>query len=77
MHLILGAQGKVSSKMLYLETSKISIKYVISVRRLLYLHTILKRHDNEITKKIYTAMKENHLKDDWIELITTDKELLY
>ena len=67
---------KVPSEMLYLETSEIPIKYVVIARRLLYLQTILKRHDNEITKIIYTAMKENPLKNDWIELITTDKELL-
>ena len=75
MRLILGAQAKVTTEMLYLETSEIPVKNVISVRRLVYLHTILKRHDDEITKKVYVAMKENPLKYDWIELISTDKEL--
>ena len=64
MRLILGAQAKVTTEMLYLETSEIPVKNVISVRRLVYLHTILKRHDDEITKKVYVAMKENPLKYD-------------
>ena len=47
LRLNIGAQAKVPSEMLYLETSD-----------------------------IYVAMKENPLKYDWIELISTDKELL-
>ena len=70
---ILGAQSKVPIEMLYLETSEIQIKHVRSVRRLMYLQTILKRHTDEITKRIYTAMKCQPLKDDWIELVTLDK----
>ena len=73
MHLIIGAQSKVPTEMLYLETSEIPIKHVITVRRLMYLQTILKRHTDEITKRIYTAMKCQPLKDGWIELVTLDK----
>ena len=41
---ITGAQAKVPLDMLYLETSQIPIKHVISVRRLMYWHTHLKRN---------------------------------
>ena len=68
MRLILGSQAKVPTEMLFLETSEIPVKHVRSVRRLMYLHTLLKRHDNEITKRVYKAMKEQPLKDDWIQV---------
>ena len=58
LHVITGAQAKVPTEMLYLETAQIPIKSVISARRLLYLHNILKRFH----KKIYSAMKEDPLK---------------
>ena len=58
--------------MLYLETGPIPIKSVITARRLLYLHTILNRHESELIRKIYIAMKEDPLKDDWIHLVQKD-----
>ena len=71
---ITGAQAKVPTEMLYLETAQITIKSVISARRLLYLHTILTRHENELTRQIYSAMKEAPLKDEWIHLVRKDME---
>ena len=61
---ITGAQAKVPTNMLFLETAQITIKSVISARRLLYLHTIITRHKTELTRQIYSAMKEAPLKDD-------------
>ena len=40
----------------------------------MYLHTILRRHENEITNRIYQAMKEEPIKGDWIELVKEDLE---
>ena len=74
LKLIIGAQAKVPTEMLYLETSEIPIQHVISVRRLMYYQTILKRHNVELTKKIYLAMKDKPFKNDWIELIEEDLE---
>ena len=54
---ILGA--KVPVETLYLETGAMSIRSVISVRRMIYLKTVLNRHKDEVTKKVYFAMKEN------------------
>ena len=73
MRLIVGAQSKVPTEMFYLETSETQIKDAISVRRLKYLQTILKRHKDEITNRIYSAMKYQSFKDDWIELVMLDK----
>ena len=59
---ILGA--KVPVETLYLETGAMSIRSVISVRRMIYLKTILNRHKYEVTRKVYFAMKENPYKGD-------------
>ena len=40
------------------------------------LQTILKRSDNEVTKKIYQAQKDDPVKGDFIELVKADFELI-
>ena len=71
---ILGAQAKVTVETLYQETGAMSVRNVISVRRMLYLKTILDREDHEITKKVYTAMKNKPYKGDWYNLVQADFE---
>ena len=39
---------------------------------MMYLQTLLKRSDDEITKKIYNCQKTNPVKGDWIELVRKD-----
>ena len=73
LKLATGGQAKIPTEMLYLECAQIPIKNVLSVRRLSYLHNILRRDDSELIKQIYMAMKENPLKDDWIHLVENDK----
>ena len=71
---ITGAPAKVPTEMLYLETAQITIKSVIYAITLLYFHTILTRHENKLTRRIYSAMKEAPLKDDWIHQVKKDME---
>ena len=71
---VVGAQAKVPVETLYLETSTLSIKHVISVRRMLYLKTILSRHEDEVVRRVYTAMKERPLKGDWYNRVALDFE---
>ena len=71
---ITGAQAKVPTEMLYLETSQLPLSHVISVRRLGYWHTILRRPAIELIREIYNAMKENPMKGDWILLLKDDLE---
>ena len=56
---IIGAHSKVPVELLFLETSAIPIDFVLTSRRLNYLHTILNRRDNGLTKNIYMAQKQN------------------
>ena len=42
----------------------------------MFLQTILKGSDNEITKKIYMAQKEDTTNGDFYELVKNDMETL-
>ena len=70
LRVIIGAQAKVPIEMLYLETAQLPNNHVISVRRLLYGHTLLKQNKEELTSKIYFALKIEPLKGDliWLDL---------
>ena len=59
---IVGAHSKVILEFLYLETSAIPLDFVLTSRRLKFLHTVLSRSDNELTKKIYIAQKTDPIK---------------
>ena len=74
--LITGSQAKVPVKMLYLETGEISVKSIISIRRILYLHNILNRHKDQLVRRIYSAMKETPVKGDWIVMVKYDMSSL-
>ena len=69
---LVGAHAKVPLEHIYLELSVLPVPYVLAVRRMLFLHTILKRHDDEITKKVYLCQKRNPLPGDWCVMISED-----
>ena len=74
LRVITGSQAKVPIEMLYLETSQIPIPHILSIRRILYWHTLLKRLREELTSQVYYAMKVSPLKGDWINLLKEDHE---
>ena len=61
-------------EMLYLETSQLPLSHVISVRRIIYLHTILQRHKEKLTSQVYNAIKQTPFKGDWMNLLQDDLE---
>ena len=71
---IIGAQAKGPVETLYQETSSLSISSVISSRRMIYLKTILDKSNEEVVKKVYLAMKENPIKNDWYHFMKSDLE---
>ena len=76
LRLITGAQQKVPSEILFLETGELPLMYVIIVRRLMYYQEIIKRHTNELVKRIFTAMKKDPIKEECINLnMTLEAEL--
>ena len=76
LRLITGAQQKVPSEMLFLETGELPLMFVIIVRRLMYYQEIIKRHTNELVKRVFTAMKKDPIKGEWINLVIEDLKYL-
>ena len=68
------AHAKTPGEHLYLEMGALPITHVIRVRRLLYLQTILKRHNDELIKRVYSSQKENPVAGDWCEIVKDDLE---
>ena len=64
MKQIIGAQSKVPTEILYLETAAIPIQYILASRRANFLHNILKREPSELVKRVYVAQKANPTKGD-------------
>ena len=73
LRLILGAHAKTPKEILYLETSALEIRHIIAIRRLSYLQTILKRHDEEIIFQVYKAQRKSPCKGDWVLLVKEDQ----
>ena len=71
---ILGAHPKIPLEALYLETKSIPIRFIISSRRILYLHNILQKDKDEMISKIYAAQKEKPSKGDFVNLVKNDLE---
>ena len=76
MKKILGAQSKVPTELLFLETGAIPVRFILTSRRANFFHNILKREENELVKRVYNAQKENPSKGDWIHIIKEDMELI-
>ena len=73
---ILNAHSKIPVEALYLETGSVPIRYIISSRRLMYLHSILQRDSDELVRKVYEAQKVVITPGDFLELVEEDKELI-
>ena len=50
---VLKSHSKTPTEALYLETGLLQIRYVAIQRRLMYLHNILKKPENELIRKVY------------------------
>ena len=66
------AHAKTPTEFLYLETSSLPLNFIVSSRRMLYLHTILDRDNSELLKRVYMAQKEQPTNGDFCELVKED-----
>ena len=69
---ILTAHAKTPIEFIYLEIGATPLSYVISARRMIYLQTILKRHMDELTRRVYECQKKNPTLGDWCEQVKED-----
>ena len=70
------AHAKTPLEFLYLETGCAPLRYVISTRRIMYLHHILSRDEKELIKRVYNAQKTKPTKGDFAELVQVDLKLV-
>ena len=73
---LLGAHPKVPLEALYLETKSVPIRFIVAIRRILYLYNILKKNPNETIPKIYQAQKSNPSPGDFVKLVLNDLETI-
>ena len=72
LRFICKAHAKTPVEFLYLETGALPISFIISSRRLNYLHTILNRNSCELLNRVYCAQRDNPSPGDFVELIKKD-----
>ena len=63
----------VPKESLYIETGALSIKYLIKIRRMMYLWQLLHTDKKELKFKFYSAQSLECSKDDWVEQVRKDK----
>ena len=64
--------SKTPKEFLFLEAGILKFRDMIRIRRMTYHYDILKRNDEETTKKIYIKQKEENCKGDWFRLLQND-----
>ena len=70
------AHSKTPLEFLYLEAGANPIRFIISTRRMTYLQTILKRSDEELTKRIYNQQKVDPSPGDFYLLVKDDFKMI-
>ena len=73
---VLKCHSKTPTEALYLETGLLPIRYVAIQRRLMYLHNILKKPENELIRKVYEIQKLLPTKNDWYQIVQEDRNKL-
>jgi hypothetical protein len=73
---LLGAHSKIPVPALNLEASQIPLRHILASRRILYLHTILKRSKDDLICRVYYAQKTDPVKGDFCQLVEEDMKLV-
>ena len=71
---ILSAHPKIPLEALYLETKSVPIRFIITSRRIMYLHSILQKEEHEMVRQTYEAQKIQPIQGDFIDLVLKDFE---
>ena len=71
---LLSAHPKTPLEALYLETNSLPIRFILKIRRIMYLHNILQKNPTEMIKKIYETQKQNPSPGDFSEIVKNDME---
>ena len=66
MKVICDGNSKTPTEFFYLETEATLLMNIISSRRIMFLHNILRRNKEELVKRVYKAQKQNPTKGDFM-----------
>ena len=70
---LLNVPVSVPKEGIYLEVGKISVKYIIKMRRMMYWWHLVNIDHSELLHKFYLAQSIDRSKDDWIYQLEQDK----
>ena len=73
---VLSAHSKTPLECIYLELGVIPFRFHLMARRITYYQTILKRDDDEITKKVITCQKKTRIPGDFYMQVLNDMTIL-
>ena len=76
LRFLLNSHSKVPLEFLYLESGAIPLKFIIASRRMNYLQTLLKREDEELTKRVLIAQFDDPSDGDFAKLVRDDFEMV-
>ena len=76
LRFLLNIQSKAPLEFLYLESGALPIKYIVASRRMTYLQTLLRRDDEELTKRILKAQVDNPCTGDFTKLVQEDFKMV-
>ena len=62
---MVGGHSKAALEFIYMETGAWPLRWVVASRRLGYLHTLLTREEEELTKRVLRAQQGNPTQGDW------------
>ena len=71
----LRAPSKSPGPSIFLEVGAVPIKYYLIGRRIVFLHYILMRPENDLLSQVFFAQLEKPVKNDWSEQIKEDLKL--
>ena len=72
MSIICDGHSKTPVEFYYLETATQPLKSIVASRRILYLHHILSRNNEELIRRVFNAQKDNTTPGDFLELVKGD-----
>ena len=76
LRFLLGSHANTPIEMLFLDSGATPIAHVISSLRMIYLQTLLKREDEELTKRILRAQISDACPGDFYKLVESDFEAI-
>ena len=69
---LVNAHAKTPVEALYLETNSLPIRFILKIRRIMYLQNILRKDKTEMIRKIYETQKANPSPGDFYNIVTKD-----